>query len=89
MKKIPIQLVNGGLDGAGLPNWIINDAGGNLFLLQPKVAEPWSWYDAYTIWNLGVSKSAGQTINPSGRFDTWAGSFFLDSAQADAEMAKQ
>ena len=89
LKKIPIQLVNGGLDGAGLPNWIINDAGGNLFMLQPKVAEPWSWYDAYTIWNLGVSKSAGQTINPSGRFDTWAGSFFLDSAQADAEMSKQ
>ena len=89
LKKIPIQLVNGGLDGAGLPNWIINDAGGNLFMLQPKVAEPWSWYDAYTVWNLGVSKSAGQTINPSGRFDTWAGSFFLDSAQADAEMSKQ
>ncbi|MFB0954630.1 MAG: hypothetical protein QMB70_09150, partial [Aeromonadaceae bacterium] len=86
-KKIPIQLVNGGLNGAGLPNWIINDAGGNLFMLQPKVAEPWGWYDAYTVWNLGVSKADGQTINPSGRFDTWAGSFFLDSAQADAELA--
>ena len=86
-KKIPIQLVNGGLNGAGLPNWIINDAGGNLFMLQPKVAEPWSWYNAYTVWNFGVSKADGQTINPSGRFDTWAGSFFLDSAQADAELA--
>ncbi|MBP9569683.1 MAG: hypothetical protein KBE13_06035, partial [Aeromonadaceae bacterium] len=89
LKKIPIQLVNGGLDGAGLPNWIINDAGGNLFMLQPKVAEPWSWYDAYQIWNFGVWKADGQTIDPSGRFDTWAGSFFLDSAQADAEMSKQ
>ena len=68
-------------------NWIINDAGGNLFLLQPKVAEPWGWYDAYTVWNLGVSKANGQTINPSGRFDTWAGSFFLNPAQADAELA--
>ena len=86
-KKIPIQLVNGGLDAAGLRNWIINDAGGNLFLLQPKVAEPWGWYDAYTVWNLGVSKANGQTINPSGRFDTWAGSFFLNPAQADAELA--
>ncbi|GAB3233788.1 hypothetical protein [Pseudaeromonas pectinilytica] len=86
-KKVPIQLVNGGLDGAGLPNWIINDAGGNLFMLQPKVAEPWGWYNAYQVWNLGVSKADGQTINPSGRVDTWAGSFFLDSAQADAELA--
>ena len=34
-------------------------------------------------------KADGQTIDPSGRFDTWAGSFFLDSAQADAEMSKQ
>ena len=86
-KKIPLQLVNGGLDAAGLSNWIVNDAGGNLFLLQPKVAEPWGWYDAYTVWNFGVSKADGQTINPSGRFDTWAGSFFLNSAQADAELA--
>ena len=86
-KKVPIQLVNGGLDGAGQPNWIINDAGGNLFMLQPKVAEPWGWYNAYQVWNLGVSKADGQTINPSGRVDTWAGSFFLDSAQADAELA--
>ena len=88
-KKIPLQLVNGGLDAAGLSNWIINDADGDLYMLQPKVAEPWGWYDAYTVWTLGVSKADGQTINPSGRFDTWAGSFFLDSAQADAEMSKQ
>lgn len=34
---------------------------------NPRFAEPWGWYDAYTVWNFGVSKADGQTINPSGR----------------------
>ena len=87
-KKVPIQLVNNGLDGYGKTGWIINDAAGTLFLLQPKVSQPWGWYDAYQTISLGVWKPDGQTIDPSGRFDTWAGSFYLDSAAADTELAK-
>ncbi len=88
-KKVPIQLVNQGLDGYGKKGWIINDAAGTLIMLQPKVAEPWGWYDAYQVITLGVWKPNGQVIDPSGRFDTWAGSFYLDPAAADADLANR
>ena len=87
-KKVPLQLVNNGLHDYGQDNWIINDAGGNLFMLQPKSSEPYGWYTAYQVWNLGVWTPDGQTIDPvAGRFDTWAGSFFLNEADANSYLA--
>ncbi len=84
-KTVPIQLVNNGLHDYGQDNWIINDAGGNLFMLQPKVNPPSGWY-TYQVWNLGVED--GHTIDPvTGRFDTWAGSFFLNEADANSYLA--
>jgi hypothetical protein len=85
-KKVKLQLVNDGLAEAGYPNWIINDAGGALFLLQPKSDSPWDWYTAYDFYTLTSWKQAGHTIDTvQGKFDTGYGSFFLN--EADAELA--
>lgn len=87
-KTVPLQLVNNGLHDYGLDNWIINDAGGNLFMLEPKVDEPYGWYTAYQIWSLNVWTPDGYTIDPvAGRFDTWAGSFFLNETVANSYLA--
>ena len=86
-KMVKLQLVDGGLTAAGYPNWIINDAGGNLIMLQPKSENPWAWYNAYDVWNLGVWKPAGQSIDTlNGRFDTGFGFFFLNEDEATAAL---
>ena len=88
-KKVKLQLVNDGLTEAGYPNWIINDAGGALFLLQPKSDSPWDWYTAYDFLTLTSWKQAGHTIDTiRGKFDTGYGSFFLNEADAETALSE-
>ena len=86
-KMVKLQLVDGGLTAAGYPNWIINDAGGSVIMLQPKSENPWAWYTAYNVWNLGVWKQEGHSIDTlNGRFGTGLGLFFLNEAEATTAL---
>ena len=88
-KKVKLQLVNDGLTEAGYPDWIINDAGGALFLLQPKSDSPWDWYAAYDFRTLTAWKQAGHTIDTvQGKFDTGYGSFFLNESDAETALSE-
>ncbi len=80
---VPIQLVNNGLAGAGLNNWLINEAAGSLIMLQPLSDTPWDWYNAYNQIKIG----ADTVDSLNGSFTTWAGDFYL--SQTAAENAKQ
>jgi hypothetical protein len=88
-RKLKVQLVNGGLDEAGLPGWIINDAPGAIMMLQPLVEEPWAWFNAYQQYTLSIWKPNGDYIDgTAGAFQNWMGSFYQSETQADARLAE-